>query len=40
MAVDFAKTAAFIIIFGFLWNYARGTLPDGTLRRAMSTIYN
>lgn len=40
MAVDFIKTAAFIVLFGFAWNYVRGRLPEGDLRSGMSAIYN
>lgn len=38
--MDFLKTAAMIVVFGFIWNYVRGNLPDGDLRRGMSAIYN
>lgn len=39
-AIEFARIAAYIVIFGFLWNFVRGRLPDGDLRRGMSAIYN
>lgn len=40
MAMDFLKFAAMAIIFGFFWNFAKGNLPDGSLRRGMSAIHN
>lgn len=39
-AVEFVRIAAYIVLFGFMWNLVRGMLPDGQIRRGMSAIYN
>lgn len=39
MAVDFLKTAAMIILFGFLWRYLSARMSGTPTGAAMSFIY-
>lgn len=37
--VEFAKVAAFIVIFGFLWRTAASRMSDNPIGQAMAYIY-
>jgi len=39
MAIDFAKTAAMVIIFGFIWRYLSARYAGTTVGGAMSFVY-
>jgi len=39
MAIDFAKTAAMIVIFGFIWRYLSARYAGSTVGGAMAFIY-
>lgn len=39
MAVDFVKTAAMIIIFGFIWRLLTARLADKRVGEAMAFVY-
>jgi hypothetical protein len=39
MAMDFVKTAAVIVIFGFLWRYLAARQAGSKVGAAMSFIY-
>lgn len=38
--VEFATTAAYVIIFTVLWRAAAGKLADAPLGRAMAAVYS
>ena len=39
MALDFAKTAAFLIIFGFIWHFLSARLAGTKVGQGMAFIW-